>query len=125
MEHCLLFLILFFQVSLLFSLCQDLGGRGINNKLCSIIFNKTCLNIYIYIYMCVCVCVCCQDYIHLPNLLFYSQSTTYSWQNYFLIFVIFLFSWLQLIFSELSCNNFYKHSLISEYVNFSCLFSFI
>ena len=29
MEHCLLFLILFFQVSLLFFLCQDLDGKGI------------------------------------------------------------------------------------------------
>ena len=75
MEHSLSFFILFFQVSLLFFLCRNLGSKGSwhkknyketwenrikNNKQCSIVFNKTCLNnnlvpkytlfkIYIYI----------------------------------------------------------------------------
>ena len=44
MEHCLLFLILFFQVSLLFFLCQDLDGKGIIPYLLHKCFNKNYLN---------------------------------------------------------------------------------
>ena len=49
MEHCLLYLILFSQVSLLVFLYQEIEKikSKMINKQCSIVFNKTCLNIYI------------------------------------------------------------------------------